>query len=163
MPLAFGGPGYFSFYIQLKVVFCSSNVESTSTLYSFLLTSTDIHWLSIDFYWLSTDIYLYFSICCVENLKFLYMCSFYVQSGKFYTWQNIFTRAPPMVPVTIIRHAHNVWSDLWFWKYFDLQVDGGHWTKFDLICGLKLFWCSGGWWTKVPTLGSSLEAPGSQL
>ena len=58
---------------------------------------------------------------------------------------------------------HNVWYDLWFWKYFDLQVDGGHWTKFDLICGLKLFWCSGGWWTKVPTLGSSLEAPGSQL
>ena len=116
MPSAFGGPGYFSFYIQLKVVFCSSNVESTSTLYSFLLTSTDIHWLSIDFYWLSTDIYLYFSICCVENLKFLYMCSFYVQSGKFYTWQNIFTRAPPMVPVTIIRYVHAEISPHLYWN-----------------------------------------------
>ena len=27
-----------------------------------------------------------------------------MQCGKFYTCQNIFTRAPPMVPVTIIRY-----------------------------------------------------------
>ena len=33
------------------------------------------------------------------------ICSFCIQSGKCYTWQNIFTRAPPMVPVTIIRYA----------------------------------------------------------
>ena len=30
---------------------------------------------------------------------------FCVQSGKFYTLENIFTRAPPMVPVTIIRYG----------------------------------------------------------
>ena len=34
------------------------------------------------------------------------MCSFCLQSGKFYTCQNIFTRAPPMVPITMIRYAH---------------------------------------------------------
>ena len=33
------------------------------------------------------------------------ICSFCIQSGKCYTWQNIFTRAPPMVPVTIIRYG----------------------------------------------------------
>ena len=36
------------------------------------------------------------------------ICSFCIQSGKCYTWQNIFTRAPPMVPVTIIRYAHHL-------------------------------------------------------
>ena len=30
---------------------------------------------------------------------------FRVQSGKFYTWQNYFTRAPPVVPVTNIRYV----------------------------------------------------------
>ena len=38
------------------------------------------------------------------------LCSFCVQSGKFYTWQNIFTRAPPVVPVTIMRYAHGWWG-----------------------------------------------------
>ena len=31
---------------------------------------------------------------------------FRVQSEKFYTWQNYFTRAPPVVPVTNIRYVH---------------------------------------------------------
>ena len=40
-----------------------------------------------------------------KSLKVLNICSFCVQSGKFYTWQNIFTRAPPVVPVTNIRYG----------------------------------------------------------
>ena len=32
---------------------------------------------------------------------------FRVQSGKFYTGQNLFTQAPPVVPVTNMRHANN--------------------------------------------------------
>ena len=39
------------------------------------------------------------------SLKKNIICSFCVQSGKFYTWHDIFTRAPPVVPVTIIRYA----------------------------------------------------------
>ena len=42
------------------------------------------------------------------SLKKYILCSFCVQSGKFYTWQNIFTRAPPVVPVTIIRYGEMV-------------------------------------------------------
>ena len=41
---------------------------------------------------------------------FLYICTFCVQSGKFDTCQNIFTRAPPMVPVTIIRYDWEGWE-----------------------------------------------------
>ena len=45
---------------------------------------------------------------------------FCVQSGKFYTWQNYFTRALPVVPVTNIRYAFfvtirfciDVWTNL---------------------------------------------------
>ena len=40
-----------------------------------------------------------------KSLKVLNICSFCVQSGKFYTWQNILTRAPPVVPVTNIRYV----------------------------------------------------------
>ena len=40
------------------------------------------------------------------SLKKYIICSFCVQSEIFYTWQNIFTRAPPVVPVTIIRYGY---------------------------------------------------------
>ena len=41
------------------------------------------------------------------SLKSKIYAVFCVQSGKFYTLENIFTRAPPMVPVTIIRYVEN--------------------------------------------------------
>ena len=41
------------------------------------------------------------------SLKSKIYAVFFVQSGKFYTWQNIFTRAPPMVPVTIMRYGYH--------------------------------------------------------
>ena len=39
-----------------------------------------------------------------KDVKYAVIC---VQSGKFYTGQNFFTRAPPVVPVTNMRYAHD--------------------------------------------------------
>ena len=36
-----------------------------------------------------------------KDVKYAVIC---VQSGKFYTGQNFFTRAPPVVPVTNMRY-----------------------------------------------------------
>ena len=50
---------------------------------------------------------------------------FCVQSWKFYTWQNIFTRAVPVVPITNIRHDHEIntlsWTFLRNINYFHVQ------------------------------------------
>ena len=40
---------------------------------------------------------------CPKSAKYAVFC---VQSGKFYTGQNLFTQAPPVVPVTNMR----IWS-----------------------------------------------------
>ena len=37
-----------------------------------------------------------------EKVKYMH---FFTQSGKIYTWQKIFTQAPPVVPVTNMRYA----------------------------------------------------------
>ena len=37
-----------------------------------------------------------------KSVKYAVFC---VQSGKFYTGQNLFTQAPPVVPVTNMRYA----------------------------------------------------------
>ena len=39
------------------------------------------------------------------SLKKSNICIFFTQSGKIYTWQKIFTQAPPVVPVTNMRYA----------------------------------------------------------
>ena len=37
----------------------------------------------------------------------MYAVFFLTQSGKIYTWQEIFTQAPPVVPVTKMRYAQS--------------------------------------------------------
>ena len=39
------------------------------------------------------------------SLKKSNICIFFTQSGKIYTWQKIFTQAPPVVPVTNMRYG----------------------------------------------------------
>ena len=39
------------------------------------------------------------------SLKKSNICIFFTQSGKIYTWQKIFTQAPPVVPVTNMRYV----------------------------------------------------------
>lgn len=39
-----------------------------------------------------------------KDVKYAVIC---VQSGKFYTGQNFFTRAPPVVPVTNMRYGQS--------------------------------------------------------
>ena len=45
------------------------------------------------------------------SLKKSNLCIFFIKSGKIYTWQNFFTQAPPVVPVTNMRY------DLWVCKF----------------------------------------------
>ena len=39
----------------------------------------------------------------LKSVKYAVFC---VQPGKFYTGQNFFTQAPPVVPVTNMRYGH---------------------------------------------------------
>ena len=50
-----------------------------------------------------------------KDVKYAVIC---VQSGKFYTGQNFFTRAPPVVPVTNMRYAYGA---LYFTPPGDIQ------------------------------------------
>jgi len=46
-----------------------------------------------------------------KDVKYALIC---VQSGKFYTGQNFFTRAPPVVPVTNMRYVSSISSVSFF-------------------------------------------------